>query len=129
MTVSFHKYGNFFPGTGHMYEIGQYFLHFFGNNLNLNCQIPRTIIAIFGLFCYNVSAEDRGFKNKKHYIMSRYRNVDLISGSVCTSSVSEASRSGSGTVLNHKSLKKLPNIFNSETVQNSVKLLLLRQVL
>lgn len=22
MTVSFHKYGNFFPGTGHMYEIG-----------------------------------------------------------------------------------------------------------
>jgi hypothetical protein len=23
MTVSFHKYGNFFPGTGHMYEIGQ----------------------------------------------------------------------------------------------------------
>jgi hypothetical protein len=23
MTVSFHKYGNFFPGTGHMYEIGR----------------------------------------------------------------------------------------------------------
>ena len=22
MTVSFHKYGNFFPGTGHMYETG-----------------------------------------------------------------------------------------------------------
>ena len=22
MTVSFHKYGNFFPGTGHMYEVG-----------------------------------------------------------------------------------------------------------
>ena len=21
MTVSFHKYGNFFPGTGHMYEV------------------------------------------------------------------------------------------------------------
>ena len=23
MTVSFHKYGNFFPGTGHMYETGR----------------------------------------------------------------------------------------------------------
>ena len=22
MTVSLHRYGNFFPGTGHMYEIG-----------------------------------------------------------------------------------------------------------
>ena len=22
MTVSFHRYGNFFPGTGHMFEVG-----------------------------------------------------------------------------------------------------------
>ena len=35
MTVSFHKYGNFFPGTGDMYELGQDIGKYFSINVPL----------------------------------------------------------------------------------------------
>lgn len=34
MTVSFHKYGNFFPGTGDLFELG------YGNGLNYSVNVP-----------------------------------------------------------------------------------------
>jgi acetoin utilization deacetylase AcuC-like enzyme len=35
MTVSFHKYGSFFPGTGDMYEIGSELGKYFTLNVPL----------------------------------------------------------------------------------------------
>ena len=51
MTVSFHKYGNFFPGTGHMYETGSCCSGFQKGNYHTTRIIyvhRKNMLAVFG---------------------------------------------------------------------------------
>ena len=70
MTVSFHKYGNFFPGTGHMYETGRnhnqhYAWEIIGFNFSKlgKLELENYTFWLFSIYIYHEASK---FCNSSH---------------------------------------------------------------